>query len=134
MATERRIARLCSLIKQRVAEVLQRGMKDPRLGFVTITSVELDRELTICKVFWSVLGDEKSRKLSEKALNHGRKFVQHEVAEILPTRTVPQLQFVFDESVEGVLRVHKLLDELNPPAEGDPSSADSEPDPGQTDG
>jgi ribosome-binding factor A len=120
MATPRRIRRLCSLIKQRVAEVLQREVKDPRLGLVTITEVELDRELTVCRVFWSVLGGDKERRLNEKALGHARKFIQREVAAVLPTRTVPRLQFVFDEAIEGAIRVQKLIADIRA-EEGDES-------------
>lgn len=112
MVSKRRTERLCSLIKARVAEVLLEEANDPRLGFVTITNVELDRELVRCKVYWSVLGGDKERRTNERALHHARKFIQHAVAEILPTRTVPALQFVFDESVEGAIRIQELLDEL----------------------
>lgn len=114
MANPRRIQRLQSLIKARVAEILQRRMKDPRLGFVTITAVELDGELMACKVYWSVLGGERERQRNERALQHARRFVQREVAEILPTRTAPELRFVFDDSIEGSIRIQELIREVNP--------------------
>ncbi len=110
--SERRIARLSSLIKERVAEVLQRELRDPRLGFVTVTRVELDRELVLCKVFWSALGDDKERRLSEHALRHARAYVQRSVAAALPTRTVPRLEFHFDPSIEGAIRITRILKEL----------------------
>ena len=119
MVDSRRVRRLCSLIKSRVAEVLMRDMKDPRLGFVTITDVELDRELSVCKVYWSVLGETKDRIKNDRALKHASKFIQHEVAEILPTRNVPELRFVFDESIEGAIRVQKLIEEVNEPSQED---------------
>ncbi|MEZ5990610.1 MAG: 30S ribosome-binding factor RbfA [Planctomycetota bacterium] len=112
MAAPRRIQRLEKLIKVKIASTLQRDAKDPRLGLITITRVELDRELVRCKVYWSVLGDEKARRLNEAGLQHARRFIQHEVAEVLETRTVPQLEFVFDESIEGADRVARLLEEL----------------------
>ena len=55
---ERRIQRLESQIQQRTAEILMRELRDPKIGLVTITRVELDSEFTICKVFYSVLGDD----------------------------------------------------------------------------
>jgi ribosome-binding factor A len=109
---ERRIARLEQQIKARIAQIIVRDMADPRLGFITITKVKLDRELATCKVYWSALGDEKERRLQEHLLAHARKFVQHEVAEILTTRTMPQLRFVYDESIEGALRVNNLIKKL----------------------
>jgi ribosome-binding factor A len=126
----RRLARLESLIQRRVAEILQFEAKDPRLGMVTVTKVELDREIERCKVFWTSLGDEKQRKLNWHALQHARKYVQHEVGEILPTRNVPQLEFHFDESIEGARRMDELLDELRP--EGGWKD-DEDEDPGRSD-
>lgn len=108
----RRVARINKTIQARIAAVLHRDMKDPRLGFVTITRVEVDAELTKCRVYWSSLGTANERKLNEQALQHGRKFIQHEVGEILRTRTVPVLEFVFDESIEGAIRVSQILDDL----------------------
>ena len=109
---DRRLRRLEEQIKERIALVVLRDLQDPRLGFLTITRVELDRELEHCNVYWSVLGDEAARRLQQQMLDHANKFVRHEVAAILRTRTVPRLHFVFDERVEGALRVQKLIDKL----------------------
>ena len=113
MVKERRIARLAELIKERVAEILNHEMADPRLGFVTVTRVELDRELTTCKVYWSCLGKDTARSLNEHALNHARGFIQREMAGILSTRSVPELRFVFDESIAGSIRLQNLIDKVN---------------------
>lgn len=113
MVQPRRIARLEKLIKAKIARVLLRDMRDPRLGFITISRVVLDRELFRCKVYWSIIGDEKVRRLNEMALEHGRKFIQHEVAEILSTRRVPRLEFLFDPSIAGSIRIQGIIDELN---------------------
>ncbi len=123
---ERRIARLQEQIKQRVAEVVAHEMADPRVGIVTITRVKLDREMATCKVFWSVIGDEKARRRNEAVLVHARRYVQHEVAEILHTRSVPQVQFLFDESIEGVQRVTGILHRLKQEREAREGEAGSE--------
>ena len=109
---ERRVHRLENQIKARVAEVLQQEIADPRLGFVTVSGVELDREIKHCKVFWSVLGNDKDRVQSQRALDRATGFVRRQIAQILHTRTVPALRFLFDESIEGALRVNDLLTEL----------------------
>lgn len=109
---ERRLRRLESRIKARVAEVLLREIADPRLGLVTITRVELDRELEVCKVWWSVLGNEATRRRNEHMLAHARGFIQREVAKALRTRTVPAVRFHFDESIEGAARMAKILADL----------------------
>jgi ribosome-binding factor A len=106
---ERRVHRLESMIKAKVASVLVRDMSDPRLGLVTVTRVELDRELTLCKVFWSVLGGEKERRVNERVLRHAGGWVRREIADILHTRTVPRVQFVFDERIAGAVRVDQIL-------------------------
>lgn len=122
---ERRLRRLESQIKARVAEVLLREVADPRLGLVTITRVELDRELTVCKVWWSVLGDAATRRRNEHMLGHARGFIQREVARVLRTRTVPEVRFRFDESIEGAARMSKLLADL--------AAERGEPEPGDRD-
>lgn len=134
---DRRIARLQSLIKARVAEVVAYELADPRRGLVTITRVEVDRELTKCKVYWSVLGDEKERKLNEHMLKHAAPFVQREVAAVLSTRTTPRVSFVFDDSVEGAVRVQGIIDKLRaereqrealePDSEQDTAAGESDP-------
>lgn len=140
MVQPRRLARIEKRIQQKIAQVLLRDASDPRLGFVTITRVQVDPEIQICKVYWSVLGDEKERRLNDAALQHARKFIQHEVAEILDTRTVPTLEFHFDESIQGAERISAILREideerqgarLNPEAQsGEAPDAPSDEEPG----
>ena len=126
---ERRLNRLESLIKEKVATVLAQDMADPRLGLVTITRVKLDRELSKCRVYWTVLGDEKQRRLNERTLKHAAGFVRREIASVLSTRNTPTVTFVFDESVVGELRVQKILQDLRdarPPEPPPPPDAEDE--------
>lgn len=109
---ERRIQRIQELIKHRVAEVIDQELADPRRGLITVTKVRVDRELMSCEVFWSLLGDEKARRLNARMLDDARAFVQREVAAVLHTRTVPHLRFRYDESIEGAVRIDNLLAEL----------------------
>jgi ribosome-binding factor A len=132
---DRRIARLQEQIKQRLAEVLQREIADPKLGLVTITRIELDAEFTLCKAYWSVLaptatGEQKARRESQEVLDRARGFVQREVGKALHTRTIPHLEFVHDEGIAGAIRVNTLLKDLAeeqakkppPPVEPEPGS------------
>lgn len=109
---ERRLRRLEELIRARVASVLLRDMNDPKLGLVTITRVVVDKELAFCDVYWSVLGDDKERRSHERLLTKSRSFVQRAVAEVLETRTVPRVRFVFDESIAGTIRIGQLMQKL----------------------
>jgi len=120
---ERRLARLKQQIKQRLAQVLQRDLADPKLGLVTITRIELDTEFTNCKAYWSVLSgtdqDDKARRESAGVLNRARGFCQREMARVLHTRSVPHLEFVFDEGIGESIRMQNLLRELNAPKDGE---------------
>ena len=140
---ERRLARLQEQIKERLAEILQRDIADPKLGLVTIARVELDSEFTNCKAYWSVLaptaaGEAQAKAQSAEVLARARGFCQREVGKTLNTRTVPHLEFVFDEGISGGVKMNLLLKELQQqreareaaqaPAEGQPPTGD----PGET--
>lgn len=126
---DRRLARLAEQIKQRLATVLQRDLADPNLGLVTISRVELDKEFTQCKAYWSVLApngkEEAAQRASAEVLERATGFCQREIGAVLHTRSVPHLQFVFDGGVAGAARMQRLLKELNPQPEAD-SEADGE--------
>ena len=109
---ERRIQRLEAQIQQRVAEILMRELQDPKLGMVTITRVELDSEFTQCRVYWSIFGTDKQWAQTRGALQRARGFVQREVGASLTTRSVPHLDFVFDESITGAVKMQDTLSEL----------------------
>tara|TARA_R110002096_G_scaffold136019_3_gene288289 strand:- start:948 stop:1514 length:567 start_codon:yes stop_codon:yes gene_type:complete len=131
---ERRLARLKQQIKQRLAQVLQRDLADPKLGMVTITRIELDTEFTHCKAYWSVLAgsdqEEQAKRDSSRVLARARGFCQREMARVLHTRTVPHLEFLFDEGIGAAIRMNKLLHELNPKDEtAESATADDAPAP-----
>lgn len=110
---ERRIARLQELIKIRAAEVIDQELADPRrAGMITVTKVELDREMMGCKIFWSVYGTEAQRRTSERLLADARGFVQREIGKVLHTRSVPKIAFVFDEGIEKAARIDEILREI----------------------
>jgi ribosome-binding factor A len=141
---ERRIARLQQQIKQALAQVLLRDLADPKLGLVTITRVEVDSEFTICKAYWSVLGNDKARAQNEAVLRRARGLCQRAIGQAIHTRTVPQLEFHYDEGVVGALRVNKLLEELQQeraareqapapaPEQADAAPPAADPKPGET--
>lgn len=109
---ERRIARLREQIKQTLAQVLLRDLADPKLGMVTITRIELDSEFTQCKAYWSVFGDEKQQKDSNAALRRARGLCQRAIGKAVRARSMPHLEFVFDEGIGGAIRLNTLIDEL----------------------
>lgn len=107
-----RTQRLDAQIRQELMELLQREMKDPRLGFVTITSVETARDLGSARVWVSVLGSEEEREQTMRALSAAAPWLRRKLAERLEIRTVPQLMLRRDDSIETGDRVLRLLKEI----------------------
>ena len=107
-----RTARLDSQIQQELMELIQREMKDPRLGFATITRVETARDLSHARVWVSVLGSEEEQTRSLDALRDAAPWMRRRLGERLRVRHVPELSVRRDESIESGDRVLRLLREL----------------------
>jgi len=107
-----RTARLDSQIQQELMELIQREMKDPRLGFATITRVETARDLGHARVWVSVLGSEEEQARSLDALRDAAPWMRRRLGERLHVRHVPELSVRRDESIESGDRVLRLLREL----------------------
>ncbi len=108
----RRIDRVSHLIQMELGQLILHRVKDPRLGFVTITHVDVTPDLRSAAVFYSVLGDDKARKDSQLALEKASGFLQKEIGTALQLRYTPKLRFLFDDSLEQGLEVDKLLRKL----------------------
>ena len=94
---------------QEISELIRREIRDPRVGFVTLTGAEITRDLRHAKVFVSVLGDEAARKESLKALNSASGLLRGEFARRAHLRVAPDLEFRFDEGIERGQRIFELL-------------------------
>ncbi|PYM14669.1 MAG: 30S ribosome-binding factor RbfA [Candidatus Rokuibacteriota bacterium] len=113
----KRLDRVNQLIKEEVSTLLQRELKDPRLGFVTVTAVEVSKDLRVAKVFVSVLGDEAQWAASLGALDSARGFVRNWLRQHLDLRVIPELTFRADRSMEHAARIQHLLRRLDDTAE-----------------
>jgi ribosome-binding factor A len=107
-----RIERLQDQIKKIVSEVIQGKLNDPHLGFITITEVELSRDLKHAKVFYSVYGDADSQRETSKSLKRATGFIQRELAHEIRIRKLPAIEFKADNSVARGLRIQELLDQI----------------------
>ena len=114
----RRTERIAALIQSVLGELLQRKLKDPRLGFVTVTGVDLTPDLKLARVFYTVLEKEKEKESTQRALEHSAGFLQHEIAEELKLRFTPKLSFHFDVAFEEGMRIEKILGELHQEEKG----------------
>jgi ribosome-binding factor A len=119
-----RTQRLDSQLQQELMELLQREMKDPRVGFATITSVQTAPDLSSARVWVSVLGTPEERDQSLAALTAAAPWLRRQLGERLHLRSVPQLLIRRDESIESGDRVLRLLREIEDErAERDETSA-----------
>ena len=97
---------------EEISLLLQRELKDPGLGFVTVTEVETTRDLRSAKIFVSVLGDEAQWAASLAALTRARGFIRNWLREHLDLRVTPELEFRADRSMEHAARIQQLLRQL----------------------
>ena len=111
----KRLDRVNQLIKEEISVVLQRELKDPRLGFVSVTDVETSKDLRIAKVFVSVLGGDEQWKASMAALASARGFVRNWLRQHLELRVTPEIDFRPDHSMEHAARIQALLKDLGDP-------------------
>lgn len=101
--------KLVSLVKQKVATIVLYRLKDPRVGFVTVTKIVLTRDLKRCTVHYSVVGTSGEKSRTAKALEDARGFIQKEVGKTLRTRVVPRVEFLYDESMEKTSHIEDIL-------------------------
>lgn len=102
-----------------VSELLIKGLKDPRIGFVTITGVKLTTDLRQATIFFTVIGSDEERKNTEAGLNSARGFIRKELGQALKLRVVPEVQFKYDTSVEYGLHIESILREIGTKDDGD---------------
>ncbi len=109
-------------VRQVLSEAIP-TLKDPRIGFVTVTAVETTSDLEHAKVWVSVLGGERARRDTLRALESAVGVLQGRIARELRLRRTPHLAFVYDRSVEHGVAMTRLIDELAPKDEGDDGSS-----------
>jgi ribosome-binding factor A len=119
-----RMRRVNEAIKEIIATALSRDLKDPRIGFVTLTGVETASDLTHAKVFVSVYGKQAEKDATLEGLRAARPYLQRLIGDELPLKRVPTLEFVYDASVDTGMRIQALLkssgaEELGPEDEPD---------------
>jgi ribosome-binding factor A len=107
-----RTERVEALMKERIATIVLERLSDPRLGFVTITGVKLSGDKRLAKVAFTVLGTPAQRRTTERALRDAASHIQQVLAPSMRMRNLPELRFVYDESIEKESKMLDLLGEL----------------------
>ena len=105
----RRAERMADLVRQELGLLLERSVKDPRIGFTTITEVQMTGDLRTARVYVSILGSDEQRKKSMEGLTAAAKFLRHELAVRLNLRYTPEIEFILDRSQELGDRIDELL-------------------------
>ena len=101
--------RVADLLQQEIAAILQKDVKDPRIGFITITGVDVTNDLSLAKVYYSVLGEESARKETAAGLKSAYPYIRGEVARRLQFKIAPELRFLYDASLDRAERLDQLL-------------------------
>lgn len=116
-----RAERVTQAIKKEVSTIIHDELKDPRIGFITVTRVELTPDLRYAKIFFSVLGTEKEQADTKGALESAVGFIRRRIAQRIKLRLVPEIRFIQDKSGEYSIHIQQELDkikELNEPRKG----------------
>ncbi len=108
----KRFHRVGESILKEISDILGRGLKDPRVGFVTLTSVDVTADLSIAKVYYTVIGDDKSCKETAIGLEKATPYIRRQLAQRMRMRHTPELIFKYDQSIEYGNHIDSLLKDI----------------------
>jgi len=129
MAQGYRPDRVGDQIRQDLSEMLTRGdVRDPGIGFITLTRVKVSPDLQVARVFYTTLGNSKARSESAMALERATPFLRRQIGRRLRLRRVPEIEFRFDETIQHQDRIEKILRDLREEEAGRTTSSDPDPD------
>jgi ribosome-binding factor A len=111
MLPYKRSQRVSDLLREEIADIILYRIKDPRVGFVTVTGVDVTDDIKMAVVYISVLKDEE-RKTTLDILNSAKSFIRSELSKRLRMKSIPSIDFRLDSSIEYGSKIDKLLDEI----------------------
>ena len=109
MTSHHRPERVAQMVQELLGELFARGMRDPRIGLVTITGVKMSPDLREARVYWTVHGDSEQREHTAKGLDKARGFLRREIGAQLKLRLTPDLHFTYDEAIDRGERIELLI-------------------------
>ncbi len=114
--------KIADQVKTLISQIIDRKLKDPRKGFVTITHVRMSGDLRIASIYYTVMGDDAQKELTAQALNRAKNFIRSELAPHLKLRFIPELRFFYDDTLDYSEHIEQLIQkvksqEKNSPAE-----------------
>jgi ribosome-binding factor A len=128
MAQGSRPERVADQIRGEVASMLARDVHDPGIGFVTITRVQVTPDLQHARIHYTALGDDKARAATAKALGRAAVYLRRQLGSRLRLKRVPELDFIYDESIAGQDRIEQLLNNIRAGGAGGAVTPDPTPD------
>lgn len=112
MSQGSRPERVGDQIRGEIASLLAREVHDPRIGFVTLTRITVTPDLQQARVWYTALGDEKTRVATAKGLERAAPFLRRQIGSRLRLKRVPELTFIYDDSIAGQDRIERLLSDI----------------------
>jgi ribosome-binding factor A len=112
MPLSHRVERIAEQIREEVSQILASEMADPRIGLITVTRVKVTPDLSLARVYWTLMGEAAEQKVTAKALARAASYVRRLLSARLTLRRSPEVQFIFDQSVAAQDRVEEILQEL----------------------
>jgi ribosome-binding factor A len=114
----KRSERVSELMREEISSILMRELKDPRIGFITLTRIELSHDLRNAKIFVSIMGGEDEKKNTMKGLESASGFIKWELRKRLRLKIIPEIIFKIDTSIEHSDKISRILGELKDELEG----------------
>jgi ribosome-binding factor A len=127
MAQGNRPDRVAEEVRHVISETLSRDVKDPGIGFITITHVKISSDLQVARVSYTTMGDAKNQAATKAALERVKPFLRRQLGQKLRLRRVPEINFHFDEGIAHQARVEEILLEIQKDRETNPVQPDPEP-------
>lgn len=107
-----RTERVRELIKQEISKIIQKDIKDPRIGFVTVTDTEISSDLRYARTFISVYGNEKQKKSTMIGLERAVGYIRKEIGKRIRLKFTPEIKFEIDETIEKADKLSRLFSEI----------------------
>src|SRR4030043_2469424 len=115
----KRSEKVADLIQKEISQMLLKSIKDPRIGFVTITRVSVSEDCRFAKIYFSVAGPLEERERSTKGLESAKGYVRKELGRRIRLRYTPEIMFQFDTSIEYAIHMEELIQRIHPKREAD---------------
>ena len=110
--SSQRPGRVQEAIRQEISNIVHKEMRDPRIGFITITKVDLTKDLRYARIYFSILGENKEKKLALSGLNNAKGYIKGLLADRIKLRFMPEIAFAIDESMEYAKHIYDILDQI----------------------